>query len=236
MSEKAEPGRAVVDGSSKEGRQHVGPRPRRVLGHIRYRQTCLHGDVDRLGAPLGNEVHVPLLDILPYGARPDERVDVDRDADALADLDHRRDVADDGAPGRRELDLHLALDDFAGEAEAILEGALPGPREADVDLFDPDIVHQVNDVELVLDGRVLDARVLQPRPRSVSSKSANFCGTSRPFRSTSFQSNVSSPRGSAVVNEGIPFTISAAALRSRASFPPSRAPHRRCSSSARSKG
>jgi hypothetical protein len=46
-------------------------------------------------------------------------------------------------------------------AQDVVEGALAGSGEADVGLVDAEIFHQVEDLELVLDRRVLDRRVLQ---------------------------------------------------------------------------
>ena len=69
--------------------------------------------------------------------------------------------ADDGAAGAADLDVHLAVDDLLAEPEHVVERALAAAGEADVGVLDAEIVHQVQDAELVVDGRVLDARVLQ---------------------------------------------------------------------------
>ena len=156
-----EAARAVVDRRAKERRQHVGPRSRRVLGDVRDGEARLDGDVDRLGAALRDQRHVPLLDELANRARPDERADLDAETRALADLDDRRDVGDDRAAGAADLDVHLAVDDLLAEPEHVVERALAAAGQADVRVLDAEIFHQVQDAQLVVDRRVLDARVLQ---------------------------------------------------------------------------
>jgi hypothetical protein len=158
---EAESRRAVIDRRAEERGQHLGPRAGGVLGDVRHRQARLHRDVDRLRAALGDEVHVPLLRVLANGARADERVDLDRQPRLLRKLDHRRDVADHRATGARDLDLHLAVDDLPAEAQHVLEGALGASRKADVRLVDAEVFHQVQDLQLVVDARILDRGVLQ---------------------------------------------------------------------------
>jgi hypothetical protein len=96
-----------------------------------------------------------------------------------------------GAPGARDPDLHLAVDDLLAHAKDIVERALAAARQADVRPVNAEVVHQVQDLELVLDRRVGHRRVLQAVAQ-VSSKKVAFSGMSRPFRFTSFQSKMSS--------------------------------------------
>ena len=69
--------------------------------------------------------------------------------------------AEHGAAGAADPDVHLAIDDFLAEAEHVVEGALAAAGETDVRVLDLEIVHQVQDAQLVVDRRVLDARVLE---------------------------------------------------------------------------
>ena len=64
-------------------------------------------------------------------------------------------------PAQRDLDLHLAVDDLLAEAKDVVERALAAAGQADVGLVDAEVLHQVQDAELVVDAGVLDARVLQ---------------------------------------------------------------------------
>ena len=71
------------------------------------------------------------------------------------------DVADHGAAGGVELDLELLLGRVLGHAHQVVEVALAGGGQADVGRLHAQGVHQLQDVELLFDGRVGDRRRLQ---------------------------------------------------------------------------
>jgi hypothetical protein len=152
----------VVDGGAEQGGEDLGPRAGRVLRDVRHRQPRLHRHVDGLGAPLGDERHVPLLDELPDGARTDEGADLDGHPRSLADVDDGLDVGHGRAPRAAHPDGHFAGDDLLAQSEHVLEGALAAARQAHVGVLDAQILHQVENPQLVIDGGVLHAGVLQP--------------------------------------------------------------------------
>ena len=158
---EADATRSVIDRGAEQRREDLGTRARRVLRDVGDGQALLHRDVDRLRAPLGDQVHVPVLDVLSDRRRADERVDLDRHTGALRDLDHRCDVRDHGAARTRDLDLHLAVDGFLADAEDVFECAFARARESDVGHMDSEVLHQMEDLELLLDPRIHDGGVLE---------------------------------------------------------------------------
>ena len=159
---EAEPRRAVIDGGPEQRGEHLGTRARRVLGDVGDGEAGLHRDVDGLGAALRDELDVPALHELADGGGADEGIDLDGQARALRELDHRRDVRDDGPSGTGHADLHLAVDDLLAEAQRVLEGALAGARETDVGDVDTELLHEVEDLQLVFDPGIDDGRILEP--------------------------------------------------------------------------
>src|ERR1019366_6627971 len=80
---------------------------------------------------------------------------------AYAEYLDRRDVAHHRATGRRDLDVHLAVDDLLAHGKDVVERALAAPGQADVHLVDAEVLHEVEDAEFVFDAGILDAGVLQ---------------------------------------------------------------------------
>jgi len=78
----------------------------------------------------------------------------------LRDLDHGQDVGGDGATGAGDLHIELLIDDLAAHAQDVVEGALVRARQPDVRGVDAEVVHQVQDLELVFDGRIANGWVL----------------------------------------------------------------------------
>ena len=134
----------------------------RVLGDVHDRQVVLLGKVQGLPRAVQQDLQVPALGVLPDLARADEGADLDRDARLLRDLDDRLDVGDDGAAGHVDADVQPVVGHLLGEACDVVTLALPGARQADVGRADPELVHQVDEPDLVVEPRVQDARRLEP--------------------------------------------------------------------------
>ncbi len=64
-------------------------------------------------------------------------------------------------PAHATLRLDLAVGDLPAHAQHVVERALRAARQADVGHVDAELVHQVEELELGLDARVGDGRVLQ---------------------------------------------------------------------------
>jgi hypothetical protein len=152
----------MVDGDLEELLDDLGAGASRVFGHVANGEPAFDRDVDRFGRAARDEIDVPLLGELADRRASDEKEGFHRHAGLLRNLDHRRDVADDGATGDAGLHGELrALNRFA-HLDDVVEGALRAPRQSDVGTVNADVVHEMQDLDLRLDRRVDDARVLQP--------------------------------------------------------------------------
>src|ERR1700693_560204 len=102
----------------------------------------------------------PALGVLANRTGADEGRDLDRDADALRDLDHRTDIALERARGAQRLDPQPLVADFLGQALHVRSRAWSRCRKAEVDRTDTELVSQVQEAQLVLDIGVADGRAL----------------------------------------------------------------------------
>src|SRR6202162_1247943 len=102
----------------------------------------------------------PALGVLANRTGADEGRDLDRDADALRDLDHRLDIALERARGAERLDAQSLVPDFLGQPFHVGFGARPRCRKAEVDRSDSELVSQVQEAQLVLDIGVADGWAL----------------------------------------------------------------------------
>ena len=114
----------MIDRSAKERGQDVGTRSGRVFRDVADGKARFDGNIDGFGAPLCDEVDVPVFCVLTNGARTNEGIHFDGDARALGNFDHGRDVGDDRATRTGHLDLHLAVSDFFADARHVFERAL----------------------------------------------------------------------------------------------------------------
>src|SRR2546430_2776159 len=159
MAQTAPPG-SGIDGAAKEPAQIVGLAAGRILRHVRDRETLLHRKRDRLHRLLLDEGEVPLLRVLPDRRAADERVDLQRNTGLLLQLGGGHDVGDDGPAGDVEPDLQPRVALLL--REPLHRGALVGAGvvEAEVELRHAELVEQVEDLDLRLDGRIDRGRAL----------------------------------------------------------------------------
>ena len=133
----------------------------RVFGHVHHVETerdrILHGI---LGSAQ-QEVVSPILRIAPDGAGADKRRRLDGNASALHDLGDGPNVILMGAGGAVGLDLHLGPANLARQGFAVRQGAGTGPRQADIERIDAKPLHQMEDLDLLFDGRIADRGRLQ---------------------------------------------------------------------------
>jgi hypothetical protein len=102
-----------------------------------------------------------LLSELADWTRTDKRINLDRNAGALRDFDHRSDVTHHRATGAGDAEIEFVVGDFAAHPENIIERSLTRSRQSDVGDVDSDLIHQVDELQLLLDVRISDARVLE---------------------------------------------------------------------------
>ena len=140
----------------------VGVRPGRVLGHVHDRKPLAHGERHGRLGQAEHAVEVPVLGVLPDRRGADEAGDLDRDPDALRDLDDRQDVGLDGPRGAVGPDLHPRVHDLARQPFDRGDDVRARARQADVRRVDAERLHQVEDRDLVLDRRAPHGRRLEP--------------------------------------------------------------------------
>jgi len=100
-----DPRRALLDGRAEQLTKRVGLGPGGVFGDIQHRQLIPAGKTHRLASVADHLLDGPAFGVLPNWTRADEGRDLDRDTDALRDLDHRLDIALEGAGRAKRLDL-----------------------------------------------------------------------------------------------------------------------------------
>src|SRR5437764_2088421 len=98
----------------------------------------------------------PALGVLPDRAGADEGRDLDRDTDALRDLDHRPDIALEGARGTERLDAHPLVADFLGQPFHVGGGAWSRRRQPEIDRADTKLVCELEEAQLMFDVGVSD--------------------------------------------------------------------------------
>ena len=149
----AETRRAGVDRGLKQTAQRLGVGPRRVLGDVHHLQALAHAKADRLFGAALQVVDRPVFRVDANRARADEAAALDRQAGLLHDVGDRLNVGQDGARGAVGLHAEAALEDLAGQPLDVASHVRPGARQPDVGGVDADTVEQVQDAELLIDGR-----------------------------------------------------------------------------------
>src|ERR1700694_4959876 len=86
----------------------------------------------------------PALGVLANRTGADEGRDLDWDANTLRDLDHRPDVALEGARRAQRLDPEMLVADFHGQPFHIAGGSRPRRRQAEIDRTDTELISQVH--------------------------------------------------------------------------------------------
>ena len=81
-------------------------------------------------------------------------------ADALADAHQRFDIGHDGSHGAVGSDAHAAIDDFAHQGFDVRHRVDAGSRQADVGGMDAEILHQMQQTQLLLERRIAYRRAL----------------------------------------------------------------------------
>src|ERR1051325_8518911 len=146
--------RAVVDRVGEQLGQHLGARPRGVLGDVRHRQVVAAAEVDRVGAELEQPREVPVLGVLPDRRAADEAEHLELDADLLRDVDEGVDVVLGGARRAAGLEREPVLLDVRGDRGDVVDRALAGTGQADVDMIDAELAGELDQPDLVLDRRI----------------------------------------------------------------------------------
>jgi hypothetical protein len=91
----------------------------------------------------------------------DEEIGLERQTDALRDLDDRANVILVRAARRARSHVQLLLDDLAREALDSLLHVRPRAGQTDVGVIDADVVHVMKDADLVVERRITDRRRLK---------------------------------------------------------------------------
>ena len=132
-----------------------------VLGDIHDLQTLGHGELYRMFRGAQQEVVGPIFGVASDRARPDESSRLDGNAGALDEFRNRPDVVFVGARGAIRLDLQPGTADLPRQRLAVRQRARAGPRQTDVQHIDADRFHQVEDLDLLVDGGIVDGGRLQ---------------------------------------------------------------------------
>jgi hypothetical protein len=140
-------------------RRRIGARG--VFGDVHHLQPLAHREPDRVLGGLEQPVEVPAFGVLPDWRRADEHADFERQPGALADLDDRDDVGLRGAGRAVGAHLQPGLDDLARQPFDIADDVRAGAGEANVGGIDAEPIDQVEDFDLLIDGRRPHRRRLQ---------------------------------------------------------------------------
>ena len=111
-------------------------------------------------------VEAPGFDVETDGTRADEGVDLHRHPGPLGDVGYRLHVAHHCAGGAHGLELHAAVADLLDQGLDILPRPPACPGKPDIRHPDAEVLHEVDELDLLLDGGVGDRRGLKPVPES----------------------------------------------------------------------
>jgi hypothetical protein len=120
-----------------------------------------HAKADGLfGAPL-QIVDRPVFGVETDGARADEAADLDGDAGPLDDVGDRLDVGNERTSRAVGSYFEAAVDDLVRETLDIPDNVRPCPRQSQIGGVDADAVEQMQNAQLLIDGRRANRRRLQ---------------------------------------------------------------------------
>ena len=148
-----DPRRAGPDGCGEQPADRLGIRACGVLGDVHHLEAAPDRKPDGLVRAALQVIDGPVLRVLPYGARPDEAAALDRQPRPLLNVHDRLDVRHDRAGRAVGRDPQLRLDDFTRQPLRVSDHVGAGTREPDVRGIDAEVVEQVQDPQLLLDGR-----------------------------------------------------------------------------------
>ncbi len=154
--------RAGPDGRRVQPAQGVRVRAGRVLGHVHHRHPLADGERDRVLGEPQQLIERPSLGVLTQRARADERAALDRDAGLLADLDDRIDVRLERPRRAVGGDREAGVGDLARQTGDVRRRPRSRAGQPDVRGVDPEPVHEMEDLDLLLDGGIGDRGRLEP--------------------------------------------------------------------------
>ena len=157
-----DPRRPLLDRRAEQLAKRFGLGPGGVFGDVEHRQPLLVGKAHGLAGVVNHLLDGPALGVLPDRTGADEGRDLDGDADPLRDLDHRLDVALEGARGTERLDAHPLVADFLGQPCHVGGGAWSRCRQPEIDRADTKLVSEMKEAQLMFDVGVSDGRALDP--------------------------------------------------------------------------
>jgi len=154
--------RAALNRRRVKALQRPGIGPCGVFRDIHHGQPLLDREGNRVLGETQQLIERPPFRILADRTRPDERAALDGKAHALRDLRDGTDVGDHGARGAVRLHVQALVHDFAREPLDVAHDVRAGAGQPDVRRIDPEPIDQVQDAQLLLDGRAPHGRRLQP--------------------------------------------------------------------------
>jgi hypothetical protein len=107
---------------------------------------------------------IPILRVLSNGAGADERGALDGPSDLLRNLDDGIDVRFESTSRAIGRDGEFLVDDLLRQPQDLFLNMGARAGQTYVDGMNPEIVHEVKDLELLLDGRRGDGRTLEAVP------------------------------------------------------------------------
>ncbi|GBC78608.1 hypothetical protein HRbin08_02104 [bacterium HR08] len=129
-------------------------RSRRILGDIHDRQSMTNGEGDGLLSRAQHQVERPILRILPNRTRPDEGATLDGKAHFLRDVNDRLNIGAHRARGAVGADREAGVHNLLRQSRHRLNGVRPSARQPQIRRLDPQARHQVQDLDLLLNGGI----------------------------------------------------------------------------------
>src|SRR4029077_7687921 len=152
---------AAADGGGVEALDGSGVGPDGVFGDVHRGQVVLDGEPDGFLRGALEMIDSPVFDEAANRAGAEESGSFDGDADALGDFGDGANVGFDGARGGVGANLHAIGGDFASEGFGVGNGAGTGAGKADVQRFDAQRFHEVEDFDFFFDAGVVHGGILQ---------------------------------------------------------------------------
>ena len=153
--------RSTIDGGGVQLLHRFRIAARRVFGGVHDFEAKRDRVFDGLFGGLQQEVAIPALGVAANGTGSKKRRDLDGEAGFLHDLGDRANVVLVRARGAVGRDLHFVGDDFARQRRNVLDRARTCSGKPEVERVDAERLHQVQDFDLLLNGRIADGRRLQ---------------------------------------------------------------------------
>ena len=156
---------ARIDCRIKKRRKGLGFCADSVFSNEHDRQTFFHRETHCLNGVLHHLLQRPLLGVYTDRTAADECAYFYRYSHFLRNFNNRSDIRENGTRRTIRSDIHFIIGDLLHKSKNVIPCSRTGAGKSYVSRMNPKIFHQVQQLFLLFNGRVLDRRRLKPVPQ-----------------------------------------------------------------------